>query len=60
MPPHFIGDTDAPGGGAQEQRSTKAASLNLVIDGEAAETEDRHVVAGEAFFDERRRAAVFE
>jgi hypothetical protein len=31
-----------------------------LIDGKAAETEDQHVVAGDAFFDDRRRAAVFE
>jgi hypothetical protein len=40
---HFIGDADAPGGGTQEQRSTKTASLNCLIDGEAAETENWHV-----------------
>jgi hypothetical protein len=52
---HFIGDADAPGGGTQEQRSAEATPLNCLIDGEAAETENWHVVAGEAFFDQRRR-----
>jgi hypothetical protein len=27
---HFIGDADAPGGGTQEQRSTKTASLKPI------------------------------
>jgi len=30
-----------------------------LIDREVAETEDRHLVAGKAFFDDRRRTAVF-
>jgi hypothetical protein len=57
---NLISNTDATGSSAQEQRSTKATPLNLLINGGATETEDRHVVAGEAFFDQRRRAAVFE
>src|SRR6202043_3090976 len=42
------------------QRTAEAASLKFLIDREAAQTEDRHVVAGKALFGERRRAAVFE
>jgi hypothetical protein len=38
-------------------RRAAGTSLNLLIDGEAVETENWHVVAGEAFFDQSRRAA---
>jgi hypothetical protein len=34
--------------------ATEAASVKFLIDGESAETENRHVVAGKPLFDERR------
>ena len=56
----ILRDADAVIGRAQQESASESAALRRSVDGEAAETEHRHVVTRQAFLRERRRPRIVE